>query len=144
MSITISQSTEKEVEEFEKVAWKSEDIAHYGREIDWSEWSSQPIVLQAHEGDQMVGSVLASYLAGVLFIERLIVLQSHRGKGVGTSLMKHIEAYGRSVGVHTIYLHTGEHWETNEFYEKLGFVKTGELPKHFFRQDFVVYSKQID
>lgn len=42
---------------------------------------------------------------------------------------------------HKICLFTGKSWSARKFYEKLGYKKTADLPKHYFKVDFVIYSK---
>ncbi|TPN80640.1 GNAT family N-acetyltransferase [Mesorhizobium sp. CU2] len=54
---------------------------------------------------------LTPWLAG------LIVDEACRGQGVGTSLVKAIEARAASVGVRTLHLYT---WQARGFYEALG------------------------
>jgi len=46
--------------------------------------------------------------------------------------------------VHKIFLETGKTWKVRKFYEKLGYNKTGDLPKHFAKQDYIEYTKLLD
>jgi len=54
---------------------------------------------------------LTPWLAG------LIVEEAHRGGGVGTALVRTVEAHAASAGVGTLYLYT---WQARRFYEALG------------------------
>lgn len=54
---------------------------------------------------------LTPWLAG------LVVEGTHRGSGVGTALVKTIEAHAASAGIGTLYLYT---WQARGFYEALG------------------------
>jgi len=54
---------------------------------------------------------LTPWLAG------LIVEEAYRGGGVGTALVKTVEAHAASTGAGTLYLYT---WQARAFYEALG------------------------
>ena len=54
---------------------------------------------------------LTPWLAG------LVVEEEYRGSGVGTALVKTVEAHAASAGVGTLYLYT---WQARAFYEALG------------------------
>ncbi len=56
---------------------------------------------------------LSPWLAG------LIVDEAYRGQGVGTALVKAVEAHATSVGVGKLYLYT---WQARRFYEALGWI----------------------
>ncbi|ESX94164.1 MULTISPECIES: GNAT family N-acetyltransferase [unclassified Mesorhizobium] len=57
---------------------------------------------------------LTPWLAG------LIVDQDHRGRGIGTALVRAVEAHAASAGVGKLYLYT---WQARRFYEALGWVE---------------------
>ncbi|CDX32274.1 conserved hypothetical protein [Mesorhizobium sp. SOD10] len=54
---------------------------------------------------------LTPWLAG------LVVEEAYRGGGVGTALVKTVEAHAASAGIGTLYLYT---WQARGFYEALG------------------------
>ena len=140
MKITIAKTTEKEIKGFSKKARKEADIEHYGPA---ARWVSKEFILKATEGGKIVGVVKAKYEAGVVYIKNLIVAKDQRKQGIGRQLMAKAETAGKKLGGHKAFLFTGKTWSEKRFYEKLGYKKTGDLPKHFFKQDFVVYSKTI-
>lgn len=142
--IAITQTSDAEVEAFEKENWKIEDLRHYGMLVKWESWKPDFFTFKAEDNGIVVGVVACHHIAGVVFVERLIVKSNHRGKGIGKSLMKKVEAYCRGIKAHKIYLYTGKNWESNVFYASLGFELAGQLPKHFLKKDFVVYSKFLD
>lgn len=57
--------------------------------------------------------------------------------------MEQVEAFSKKMRAHKIYLFTGKSWSAGRFYEKLGYKKTADLSKHYFKVDFVVYSKTL-
>ncbi|WP_246674491.1 GNAT family N-acetyltransferase [Mesorhizobium sp. B4-1-3] len=47
----------------------------------------------------------------------LVVEETYRGGGVGTALVRTVEAHAASAGIGTLYLYT---WQARGFYEALG------------------------
>jgi N-acetylglutamate synthase-like GNAT family acetyltransferase len=78
-----------------------------------------------------------------MYIRNIIVDGEKQGRGIGQDLMKVIEKTGKRLGGHKMYLFTVESWTATKFYKKLGFKKIANLPKLFFKRDFVIYSKSI-
>jgi len=139
----ISSTTDKEVESFEIANWKSEDIAHYGREIHWDKRKPDFFTFKAEKDAVVVGVIGGNHIAGVLFIERIIVKDTVHNQGIGKLLLHKVEEYAKEIGAHKIYLSTGKEWGANEFYKTYGYEKKGELTKHFYKVDFVIYSKLL-
>lgn len=82
-------------------------------------------VLKATEGGRLVGSVRAREKDGVCHIGRLIVQPALQGQGVGTLLMRHIEAEFPSVRAFELF--TGSRSEGNlRLYERLGYRRSRE------------------
>jgi GNAT superfamily N-acetyltransferase len=82
-------------------------------------------VLKATEGNRLVGSVRAREENGVCQIARLIVLPRLQGCGVGTMLMRHIEA--QFPNAEGFELFTGSRSEANlRLYERLGYRRCRE------------------
>ena len=57
-------------------------------------------------------------------VERVAVLESHRGTGVGRALMDAVEAQAREQGLATLKLHSQTH--AAGFYRNLGYERYGE------------------
>ncbi len=141
MKITIAKTTEKEIKSFNKRVWKEADLEHYG---PGARWASKEIIFKAVEGGKVVGTVKAKYDSGVVYVKNVIIAKSKRRQGIGRQLMVKIEEAGKKLGGHKIYLFTGKKWViARKFYERMGYKKTADLPKHFFKHDFIIYSKMI-
>ena len=143
MSIKITSSTDKEVEVFERKEWGAEDMEHYGREVEWEEWKPTFFLFKAEKKGKIIGVIGGHLIAEVIFLERILVTQAERNIGIGKMLLAKAEEYAKEIHAHKIYLYTGKGWEAIQFYLKHGYEKTGELPNHFMKKDFVIYSKDI-
>lgn len=81
------------------------------------------------------GVLLASLEAvvttfNILYLSTLYVEASHRGKGLGTTLIHEMEKRAKKIGVNTIRLDTFS-WQGKEFYETLGY----EIVGHYANQN---------
>lgn len=140
MSINISSASVKEIKKFHHQAWQEADLEHYG---PGSRWISKFFVLQAKEKGEIVGTIKAQYDAGVVYIQHMIVASDKRRLGIGEKLLQELEKRTKRLGAHKFFLLTGKGWQACRFYEKLGFKKIIDLPKHYLKRTFVIYSKSI-
>jgi GNAT superfamily N-acetyltransferase len=78
------------------------------------------VILKATEAGRLVGSVRAREANGVCQVGRLIVQPELQGFGVGTMLMRHIEAEFPRARIFELF--TGSRSEGNlRLYERLGY-----------------------
>ena len=78
------------------------------------------VVLKAMDGDRLVGSVRARETEGRCGIGRLIVDPKRQGRGIGTLLMRHIEALFPQARAFELF--TGGRSQGNlRLYERLGY-----------------------
>jgi predicted GNAT family N-acyltransferase len=79
----------------------------------------------ARAGERVVGTArLRPLEPGVAKVERVAVLRSERGKGIGAALMAHIESCARRDGWTSLVLSAQE--SALEFYARLGYRAEGE------------------
>lgn len=140
MKVNISNTTEKEIKNFEEKTWHEEDLLHYGGPI---RWIKRKFIFKATENGKIIGTVKGKFEAGVIFVETLIVAKDKRKGGIGRKLMEKVREFGKQLDAHKIFLFTMEEWRASKFYEALGFKKTGNLPSHYLKRDFVIYSKLL-
>lgn len=92
-------------------AWIEADLAR-GERYFIIEENADPIGCVAYESPS----------AGLAYLNRLSVLPSHRNRGVGARLVRHIIQHARSASIRTISIGViGEHAELQRWYAKLGF-----------------------
>ncbi len=140
IDIQLKDTLSHNIVEFLKREWHIAEIEYFGKTLDWGKGK---IYIEAFEKKEPVGILECSIQAGVLHIKSIIVKQTRRKQGIGELLMKEAEKIAREKKAHKLFLQTGKTWSTNSFYQKLGYIKTGELPNHFAHKDYVEYSKFI-
>lgn len=80
-------------------------------------------VIALHDG-QAVGTARLREVDGHGKAERVAVLETHRGVGLGLALMHAVEALALEAGHDELNLHA--QWPVVPFYERLGYVGHGE------------------
>jgi ribosomal protein S18 acetylase RimI-like enzyme len=140
MNIKSVKKEDKGHKLFNKREWHEANREHHGRVINFK---SHSFVLEAREGDKIIGTLNCKITAGVAHIGTLIVAKNERNNGVGKQLVERAEKIAKSRKVHKIYLSTGEKWSAVKFYEAIEYKITGKLPKYYFKQDYVELSKFI-
>ena len=88
------------------------------------------------DGGKIIAGIIAlMYCWKVIYIDVLFVLENHRNKGLGSTLLKHIEGIAKSEDAHLIHLDTFS-WQSRDFYLKHDFEIFGILddcPKGYKR-----------
>jgi ribosomal protein S18 acetylase RimI-like enzyme len=80
------------------------------------------LFLVAHDGDQVVGTIMAGYDGHRGWLYAAAVLASHRRRGVGTALVRAAEARLRAQGCRKINLQVrASNRAVAEFYGRLGY-----------------------
>ena len=97
-------------------------------EIEYDEHEDEAVHFVAYEDDSDEQPIGAARLrepgAGIGKVERVAVLESHRGTGIGRALMDSLEATAASNGLETVKLHAQT--RAAGFYRGLGYERYGE------------------
>jgi len=103
------------------------------------------IVLVAEEENQIVGFVEGNVWAGVSYIAFIGVRPEHRGRGIGTNLLKEYIRRSRERGAHKVYVWTQVDLKSAiKLYLSAGFVPEGFLRRHFYKKDMMIFSKLLE
>ncbi len=135
--IEISEINE-EIKKFLKEQWAKADLEHFGKVISWEKIIKK---FQATENGELVGILEIIIQAGVCHIDEIIIKENYQSKGLGTKLMQKAEEIAKEYNCHKLYLETGKTWKATKFYEKLGYIKTGDLQNHLANTAYVIYTK---
>jgi len=78
-----------------------------------------------YRGDRLIGClVLCPLESGDVRMKQVAVVPEMQGRGIGTALVNHAEAFARTVGYRRMVLHARETAVT--FYERLGYSIVGD------------------
>ncbi|MFA6005718.1 MAG: GNAT family N-acetyltransferase [Patescibacteria group bacterium] len=135
----ITLSTAKKSESLEE-EWKLFSKGKYGPTAHWLE---KHFRFKAVEDGELVGTIEGKIEGDVVYIAALMVKPTVRGKGVGQMLVNRAELFGKKHKATKTWLLTGANWESNGFYQKMGFTKSATIPKLFFNVDFNAYIRII-
>lgn len=140
MKFSVTQKKSKKAAEFSKKEWEIADIEHFGKASGWKE---EGFYIQAIDKNEVVGLIHYLLKGGVMEISSLIISHKHRGEGIGSKLISKVEEIAKKEDIHKMYLITGEGWKAEDFYQKMGFEKSGELKNHYLHKDWIIYSKLL-
>lgn len=79
-----------------------------------------PFSFVAKENDMVVGVISGATFFSEVYIDELVVLESHRNKNIGTQLIEKVEDYYKDKGFNNMNTCTNE-FQAPKFYEKCGF-----------------------
>ncbi|RSK29282.1 GNAT family N-acetyltransferase [Bacillus sp. HMF5848] len=100
-----------------KVVFIDEQNVPEEEEMDQFDETSEHFVV--YDGDKPVGAGRFRVVDGYGKVERICIMKSHRGKGLGNLLIHAIEAYAKDTNVAKTKLNAQTHAEA--FYKKLGY-----------------------
>ena len=103
----------------------------------------------AKEDDRLVGGVVAESTGDMLEVSYLYVHEGHRGQGLGTALMEHLEEQAIEAGMSRIMLDAYS-FQGPELYHKLGYTEAAVLPApeghthHYFMKELGERSPSVE
>lgn len=101
-------------------------------------------VLLAELNNEIMGTVTGFEEHKSMHVCSLAVHPDYQNHGVARQLTGRLETIARKRGCYKLFLCTA--WAMKEairLYEKLGYVREGYLRRHFYGEDFIIFSKFI-
>ncbi|HTX01097.1 MAG TPA: GNAT family N-acetyltransferase [Acidimicrobiales bacterium] len=122
-------------------------------EIEWSAYraetygpavpADEPVAVVARAGGEIVGIAVGSLRPELLHLHRLIVARAERNLGVGAQLMRMVERLAVERGAAALRLEPRAGGPAERFYERLGFARIAEVPRHRGGADFSVMERRL-
>lgn len=100
-------------------------------------------VLNDPSTDEQIGGLWGMSAGRWFFVEMIFVPEEHRGRGVGTALIRAAENAARGRGCVGIRLDTFT-FQAPEFYEKLGYSELGRLKNFPPGHERIYYFKEFE
>jgi ribosomal protein S18 acetylase RimI-like enzyme len=98
----------------------------------------------ACDGNEILGTVSAVPKGDALYIRSMAVSPRARKKGIGDSLLRHVEIFGRSQGVDRFILSTTPFLlSAIRLYKKFGFHRVDHGPDHLFGTPLLTMEKTL-
>jgi len=143
ITITALKNKSRKIKDFRHHEWGLVHPKHFGTNQDANFWKKRKFIFKAEERKQIVGVIQGDWVAGVMYIDQLIVKSDWVGKGIGKALMLKAENLASENNLHKIYLNTGVNWKAVGFYESLGYKKEGKISNFYEHKNFWYMSKEL-
>jgi len=144
IKIKALKTKSKKIKDFRHNQWELIHPEHFGTKQDSKLWKKRYFIFKAEAGRDIVGVIQGDWVAGVMYIDQLIIKSDRHGKGIGKSLMDKAENLAIKNKIHKIYLNTGVGWKAVKFYERLGYKKEAIIKNFYERKDFWIMSKDLN
>jgi GNAT superfamily N-acetyltransferase len=139
VSYRLAKEETREVRRFLAREWPLADRAIFGEDCDWT---SQPVVVEARAGEELVGAALGEVIAGMARLHDLLVVEGSRRRGVGGRLVEAFCDRAAALGAARCYLRCPATEPHRRFYERLGFSQVARLPRYYHDHDFLEYLRE--
>lgn len=134
--LAISLATDAEREWCARLMSESEPWLTLGRALEQCRTvvavTSDSELLIAHDGAAPAGFLLARPrgFAGSPYVASIAVAPSHRSRGVGSSLLRHVEARYAPPARHIFLLCSTFNTRAQQLYDRHGYARVGEIPAY--------------
>ena len=135
----LAKEETRDVRRFLAREWPAADRAIFGDDCDWT---SQPVVVEARVGEELVGAVLGEVIAGMARLHDLLVVADRQRTGVGSRLVEAFCDRAAALGAARCYLRCPATDRHRRFYERLGFSRVARLPRYYHDHDFLEYLRE--
>ena len=126
---------------------KFPDELLYARQPDENEmkkWLYKETYFTVKHNDRLVGVAGCFMEFRNCKLIHMAVLKRYRRKGIGSALLEKVEQFARTNNANKIWLDTSSRLkESIEFYKKKRFRLVGELKRHFWGEDIVLFEKLL-
>jgi predicted GNAT family N-acyltransferase len=92
--------------------------------LEWDGRDESAVHVVVTEGARTVGTARLRVVDGAAKVERVAVARTHRGRGIGRMLVRHVESEARARGLTRVVLHAQQ--SAVPFYAALDYREVGE------------------
>ena len=107
-------------------------------------WLARETYFVADSNNKIIGVVGCFMEYGHCKLVHMAVLEKYRGKGIGSLLLEEVEKFARKNNANKIWFDTSTRLkESIKFYKNKDFRIDGELKKHFWGEDILLFEKLL-
>lgn len=110
-----------------EIKYIREALTRFNRENVCDDEHTPINIVEYDDDGTIIGGIIGGSYWGWMYIDILWVDEEHRGKGIGSKLLREAERKGLTRGCHHVHLDTMS-WQAPEFYRKQGYEVIGTLP----------------
>jgi GNAT superfamily N-acetyltransferase len=136
VSYQVPRTESNQVRRFLATEWRRADQRLFGAAPDWT---SHPLVVEAHLGSTLIGVALGEVIAGIARLNDVLVAEERQGAGIGGQLVERFCARAATLGAGRCYLRCPDTSQHRRFYERHAFVPVARLPRYYHGRDFLEY-----
>ncbi|QMW21573.1 GNAT family N-acetyltransferase [Sandaracinobacteroides saxicola] len=103
----------------------------------------QPLALGLYDGDELVGGLIGQLNWNWLHIQLLGVPEQLRGQSLGRAPVAQAERDAETFGCTGIWVDTFS-FQAPGFYERLGYIRFGELPNYLDAETRIFFRRMLD
>lgn len=133
--ISICRGDLAETKDHIQVFFDQYDEEVFGKALDGH---ADSLVLQAMDGEEVVGGLIAQRWHDSLHLSELAVDKSYRHVGIGHQLMEELENYAQDLALRILTVST-QSYQAQAFYEKFGYQEFGRLKDMPFKGTDKIY-----
>ena len=145
----IRYATAADVAEIRRMEEQASTAAHWNSaqyDALFANDAPRRIALVAHNDLQLIGFLIARFLAGEWEIENIVVDERHKQRGIGTTLMRRLLSEAQAAGATSAILEVREsNAPARRLYEKTGFTSEGRRNSYYPDpvEDAILYRRSL-
>lgn len=138
MPVEVVRASEETLEPFFGANEREALRSFYGFNVVWHE---QRHWFAAQENERTEGAAQIAIAASLAHVERIVVEDSRRGRGIGRALLEAAAETANYYNCHKMSVMVPHGGGAQRFFERCGYKQEAVLPQHTFKLDIAVLRK---
>ena len=140
VSVDVGRGNERDVLRFFKEEWPLADEETFGRRMDWR---AEPVALIVRRRKRVLAVLRGHFVGGVGSLDEFVVGKGHRGRGLGSALLRRFETEALRRGCDRVVLRAVKDAESERFYRDRGYSRESVQLSYEFGWDYVRLTRRI-
>jgi GNAT superfamily N-acetyltransferase len=140
VSVDVGRGNERDVLRFFREEWPLADEETFGRRMDWR---AEPLALIVRRRKRVLAVLRGHFVGGVGSLDEFVVGKGHRGRGLGSALLRRFETEALRRGCDRVVLRAVKDAESERFYRDRGYSRESVQLSYEFGWDYVRLTRRI-